>query len=147
MSKLGRPTICSIDLAKRIAKHIADDGPLDVAAQLEGVSRQRVYEWIAKGQDERNEPYATFADTLGRARAQAAKRVIKEIRNATYLTKDGEEHPDVRSRMWIAERVYGFESRQRMQIEPAHAADDDDDSPEAIEACVTVLRLPARGAG
>lgn len=66
--KLGRPTELTPELGAAICQHIADGLPIETACALEGVHKQRLYEWDKKGQNG-EEPYAAFADARARATA------------------------------------------------------------------------------
>lgn len=140
MSRIGRPTLLTPALSKAIVEHINEGCPLDVAAELEGIYRRRAEEWLTKGRaEDATEPYASFAREVTRARASVAKKVLLEIRDADYVTKDGDARPDMRARQWYAERVLGYDPRQRVVTESAEHSIED--TPEAIDAAVTVLRM------
>ncbi len=143
--KTGRPTLLTATLADAIIAHMTEGCPLDIAAGLEGIHQRRVFEWLAKGLEEgAGEPYATFAQRVTRARAVLAKGVLSEIREAVYVTKDGREIADMRARQWYAERVLGYAPTQRV-VADVQTTSDAEDTPEAIEASVTWLKLHKGG--
>lgn len=75
-AKLGRPSELTPELGEAICKHIADGLPIETACALEGVHKQRLYEWDRKGQ-EGIEPYAAFADARARASALQIQRRLE----------------------------------------------------------------------
>lgn len=142
--KIGRPTLLTPALSKRIVEHIEEGCPLDVAAELEGIYRRRAEEWLAKGRaEDAEEPYASFAREVMRARARVAGEVLREIRGAHYLTKDGREIPNAQAQQWYAERVLGYSPKER--VVEVHHAPEEPDTPERIDAALTVLKM-AKGA-
>jgi len=150
--RAGRPAKLTRALADAIVTHIEDGCPLDVAAELECVYRTRAYEWFKKGEADESDGevddaglYRYFRDEVIRARALVTRGVLSEIRTAHYVTKDGRELPDMRARQWYAERVLGYAPTQHVVADVTTAPQAADDTPEAIEASVTYLKLHKGG--
>jgi hypothetical protein len=98
----GRPSrIGEADTVQILLEAVHDGNYIETAAELAGLAKQTVYEWIKRG--EANEtPYAAFANALKRASARAEAAEIKKVRDAgndprfwaasmTYLER---RHPD-----------------------------------------------------
>ena len=146
MKKMGQPTKLTRELADAIAGHMREGCPVDVAAGLEGIVKQTVYNWLNTAMSDRaDELHLHFLDAVTRARSEVAREVLQEIRAGCYVTKDGREVPDMRARQWYAERVLGYAPTQHVVADVTTAPQASDDTPEAIEASVTWLKLHKGG--
>jgi hypothetical protein len=98
----GRPSrIGESDTVQILLEAINDGNYIETAAELAGLSKQAVYDWIKRG-EARETPYAAFADAVKRATARAEAAEVAKVRNAgndprfwaasmTYLER---RHPD-----------------------------------------------------
>lgn len=98
----GRPSrIGEADTVQILLEAVHDGNYIETAAELAGLAKQTVYEWIKRG-EARETPYAAFADALKRATARAEAAEVAKVRQAgndprfwaasmTYLER---RHPD-----------------------------------------------------
>lgn len=96
-----RSRIAEADTVYELLKAIDDGNYIETAAELAGLSKACVYEWLKRG--EANEtPYRQFADAVKRAQARAEAAEVAKVRRAgddprfwaasmTYLER---RHPD-----------------------------------------------------
>src|SRR5688500_15650226 len=70
----GRPTILTPELGARICELVKAGNAPETATESCGIHRRQVWEWIEKG-NRGLEPYAEFAQSIMRARADAEIRV------------------------------------------------------------------------
>ena len=66
------------ELATAIGEKVIAGWSLAAAAEALGVNRTAIYDWLDKGKDGR-EPYATFADNLKKALAEARGKAEENI--------------------------------------------------------------------
>jgi transposase-like protein len=92
-SKLGRPTLCTPALTKKICKPLADGHTIAASCESLGVGLSTFHQWRQK--------YPDFADAVTRARAKARIKFVKEIKR---LSAD-----DWRGWAWLAERMFAGE--------------------------------------
>src|SRR4029453_14197293 len=99
-SRIGEP-----DTVQTILETVAAGNYLEVAADLAGISRATIYEWMKRG-EAGEPPYALFSDSVKRASARAEAAEVAKVRKAgelpqywtasmTYLER---RHPDRWSR-------------------------------------------------
>jgi hypothetical protein len=81
---VGRPTLCSEELADKIVKNLAAGSYLVTAAEAAGVSYHAVREWLIKARRDKEEgnvdtPYVKFADVLKRAEHAAEQALVTRL--------------------------------------------------------------------
>lgn len=82
----GRPSLLTSDLADEICKAVANGLPIELAAELNGISRHTVYEWVRRGEGRDTERaaeqaadslYVEFANRYRKARAGFARNLMQ----------------------------------------------------------------------
>jgi hypothetical protein len=98
---IGRPTLCSTEVADQILKNVATGSYWKPACEAAGVSYAAVREWIGKADRDRSNgiesPYTHFVDRLKRAEAEAEVSLAKMV----ATTPD-----DWRAQAFVLERRY-----------------------------------------
>lgn len=105
--RVGRPTLCTPELARQMEETLREYGFLGLACDLLGIGRATAYEWIERG-EAGEAPFDLFADAVkkGRAAFQAqAARIIAE-------GKQGWQ-----SRAWLLERSDPEQYAVRQRVE------------------------------
>lgn len=74
-NSVGRPTIYSEELGKKILAHMSQGFSLTAAAAQEGIHRQRVYDWV--------EQYPDFKELVNLAKAMRQLHLEKEFLTTT----------------------------------------------------------------
>jgi len=77
----GRPAKLTPEVQEAILKVIRSGGTYAAAARYVGVTETTLYEWLAKGRDGL-QPYATFAEAVEKARAEAEMKFVGVVRQA-----------------------------------------------------------------
>jgi transposase-like protein len=96
--KRGRKTILDAKLQKQICALLRDANSIETAAQASGISPRTVYNWIERASEKGEEKFADFACSIARARAEAKRKLVKVLVDASAL--------DWRSAAWILERGF-----------------------------------------
>ncbi len=78
----GRPPKLTPDLIERVAKLIRGGCYLETAAGSEGIPRETLHRWLAKGREGRGGLYGTFRHAVEKALADAETRDIARIDTA-----------------------------------------------------------------
>jgi len=94
----GRKTLLNATLQKRICALLRDANSIETAAQACGISPRTVYNWIERASEKGEEKFADFACSIARARAEAKRKLVKVLVDASAL--------DWRSAAWILERGF-----------------------------------------
>lgn len=89
----------TLELAQRIAGHIAAGNTLRCAAALEMVPWATLTNWLRWGEEER-EPYVMFRDLTRAAQAEAERQAIENITKSGSSRGDG----DWKASAWWVER-------------------------------------------
>lgn len=105
---MGNPTLCTPELTEKIAALIEELGSPELACMSVGIHKQRHYEWVARGEDTGDEPFATYADRVKKAQAAFALDNLRVV-------KDGKQGWQARS--WLNERILPdlFSLRQKVE--------------------------------
>lgn len=82
---MARPTDLTPQVQSAICEHVEGGMSLSDAANLAGVATSTVYQWQSKGRSG-TEPYASFAEAVARAKAEAKKCLIDQVK--MYATAD-----------------------------------------------------------
>ena len=93
---MGRPSKLTKELMDAAVAYVAKGCYIETACQAVGIGRSTMHEWLRWGHEGR-EPYATFADTMLRARA------VAEADDVSYIKSD----KDWRARAWRLEKMHG----------------------------------------
>lgn len=91
----GRPTVYTLELGQRVCRAVQLGVPIGVACAIEGIGRQTLYDWRARGKDGR-EPYAAFLRELERSLADLEHHITRSLVLHTAL--------DWRAAAWWLER-------------------------------------------
>ena len=78
---MARATKLTSKLQAAIVERVQAGNFPEVAAQCEGVSSTAFYEWMQRGRSG-EEPFAEFAESITRARAEAEAKALREVREA-----------------------------------------------------------------
>ncbi len=91
----GRPTKLTPDVEQAIAAHIAEGAVQSDAAEATGVAQRTFYQWVSRGElaledasgdlnsvPTGNRPFAQFAQSVKRARAEARISAVRAVRAA-----------------------------------------------------------------
>jgi hypothetical protein len=81
MSTTGRPTKLDDLTSKRIVDAIRDGNTRQCAAQLGGVHKATLLDWLARGRSD-EQPFADFADRVAKADAEAEAEMVGCVRDA-----------------------------------------------------------------
>ena len=77
MAKAGRPTKLDPELQDKICKKLRKGMSLEHAAEINGVSRYTIYEWVRRGEErdvrESAPEFAAFANAIRAARSQGVE--------------------------------------------------------------------------
>jgi hypothetical protein len=87
------------ELGENIADEVATGMPLELAANLYGVSRAAAYNWMTWGR-EGKEPWTRFVEQIERAEAEFVQTEMKAIREA----KGGPGADPFANHQWLLER-------------------------------------------
>ena len=98
----GRPTDYRPELGEAILKHMKVGYSLTAAAALEGIHRQRVYDWA--------KTHPEFADTISLARGARVAKLEGDLLSAP----DG---PTVTSRIFALKNADAVEWREKQEVE------------------------------
>lgn len=116
---MGRPTICTRELAEEIADLLRRYGFVETVLNYVGVSKPAYYEWLAKGEadierGEESTPYAVFTNAIKRAKSEFQLDNLDAIR-------DGKQGWQARS--WLNERSDPDQFAIRNKIEHSGRVD------------------------
>lgn len=103
---MGRPTDCTPEVTASVCRHIRRGVTYEDAARCSGISGTSFREWMARGRDG-DEPYATFAAAVEKAKAAGKSARLARIEKAG---KTGAWQADA----WWLERVYPAEFGRRV---------------------------------
>jgi hypothetical protein len=81
MATTGRPTKLDDLTAKRIVDAVRAGNTRQCAAQLGGIHKATLLEWLARGR-KGEQPFADFADRIARADAEAEAEMVSCVRDA-----------------------------------------------------------------
>jgi transposase-like protein len=97
-AKVGRPTKLTKELVRDIAEAVSEGMTYTLAAQLHGVTRKTLYNWLKAGEDADDEsPEAEFLHALKKAEAEGALASLRRVRAGGMSWQ---------SSAWILERRY-----------------------------------------
>lgn len=78
----GLPSrIGELDTVQQLLQAVEDGNYIETAAELAGVAKQSVYNWIKRG-EAGEEPYKAFMDAVKRAQARAEAAEVQKVRAA-----------------------------------------------------------------
>lgn len=92
----GRPSKLSMERQEKIAQAIEAGKSMTIAARKAGVSRNSVYSWIEKGEDQDEGVYADFHDRIRRARGEGEDFYLSL---ALQMAKENGDHRFIASLM------------------------------------------------
>jgi transposase len=92
----GRDSKLSKEREEQIAQAIENGRSMTAAARMAGVSRNAVYSWIEKGEQQEEGIYADFHDRITRARGQGEEWYFQ---TAMRLAKENGDHRFIASLM------------------------------------------------
>jgi len=92
----GRPTKLSYERQEKIAQAIEAGKSMTIAARKAGVSRNAVYSWIEKGEDQNEGVYKDFHDRIMRARGEGEDFYLSL---ALEMAKENGDHRFIASLM------------------------------------------------
>jgi len=92
----GRPSKLSYERQEKIAQAIEAGKSMTIAARKAGVSRNAVYSWISKGEDQEEGEYAEFHDRIMRARGEGEDFYLSL---ALEMAKENGDHRFIASLM------------------------------------------------
>lgn len=78
LKKTGRPTKLTPLLADQIVSDLETGAYVETAAEAAGINRQTLYNWLDAGV-RGEEPYASFLDSVMRARAKAELDLLRTV--------------------------------------------------------------------
>ena len=93
---VGRDTKLTQERQEQIAEAIESGKSMTSAARMAGVSRNAVYSWLEKGEDQDDGAYAEFHDRITRARGHGEDFYFSL---ALELAKENEDHRFIASLM------------------------------------------------
>jgi hypothetical protein len=96
--KLGRKTLLSAELQRRICHLLSQGVPVGATCDTVGITQATYHAWIAKGEEGR-EPYREFVEGTTRARGQARVSLLEKI----TLSNDWRAHAWLLSHCWPEE--------------------------------------------
>jgi transposase-like protein len=97
-AKVGRPTKLTEALVRDIAEAVAEGMTYTLAAQLHGVTRKTLYNWLKAGEDADGEsPEAEFLHALKKAEAEGARVQLRRVRGGEMNWQSG---------AWLLERRF-----------------------------------------
>jgi hypothetical protein len=113
---MGRPTLLTPELQASICKEIEAGLTYEDAAELNGITRKTLSEWVAKGRAGAD-PYRAFGDAVIAARAKAKADAIKAVRAGVMMN----QAPDWKAEAWFLERTfpdqYGPQTAVHVKVE------------------------------
>ena len=73
--------IGEVDTVTQILQAVDDGNYIETAAELAGISKKAIYEWLKRGEDG-EEPFKAFGNALKRAQARAEAVEVAKVRAA-----------------------------------------------------------------
>jgi|VirMetMinimDraft_7_1064189.scaffolds.fasta_scaffold06330_2 hypothetical protein len=92
----GRRSKLTPELQDKICGLIRGGNYMHHAAAACGIHKSTIHDWIKKGEEEKRQPYADFAEAVARARGEAVGALVLTIKKAAT--------DDWRAASWLLER-------------------------------------------
>lgn len=105
---------CTPEVTAAVVKAIKDGLTIKSSMALAGFAVSTYGKWKRRG-EAGEEPYVAFVAAITRAREEAKREAVSDIKHAVVRTKEG-DIPDWRARAWWLARAFPEEFTERVDV-------------------------------
>lgn len=106
MKPVGRPTDCTPELTRAVAKAVGTGMSIRGACALAGMGERTYYDWLERGETG-EEPFAHFSRTCKRARASGERKLVRAL--------DTSDKGDA-GRIFLLKASHGYRDSEPVQV-------------------------------